>query len=90
MLKVRVRDKHQITLPASIVRAASIGPNDVLDVSYQNGAITLLTQRVAEKKRPSLMELAGCLKNRGYWRNAEEIHAYIAGERKSWERPWDR
>jgi len=89
MLKVRVRNKHQITLPASVVRAANIGTNDMLDVSYQNGAITLLTQRVAEKKRPSLMDLAGSLKG-VYGRNTEEIDAYIANERKSWERPWDR
>ncbi|MDR0273785.1 MAG: AbrB/MazE/SpoVT family DNA-binding domain-containing protein [Burkholderiaceae bacterium] len=89
-VRVRVRNKHQITLPASVVRAASIGVNDVLDVSCKDGVITLLTQRMAEKKRPSLMDLAGSLKDSGYWRNAEEIHAYIAGERKSWERPWDR
>ena len=89
MLKVRVRDKHQITLPASIVRAASIGPNDMLDVSYQNGAITLLTQRVAGEKRRSLMDLAGSTKGL-YGRTTEERDAYLANERKSWERPWDR
>jgi bifunctional DNA-binding transcriptional regulator/antitoxin component of YhaV-PrlF toxin-antitoxin module len=86
MLQVRVRDKHQITLPAAVVRAANIGTNDVLDVSYQEGAITLTTRRAAVKKRPSLLELAGSLKGASYWRNAEEINAYIANERKSWER----
>jgi bifunctional DNA-binding transcriptional regulator/antitoxin component of YhaV-PrlF toxin-antitoxin module len=86
MLQVRVRDKHQITLPAPVVRAAGIGMNDVLDVSYKDGAITLSTPRAAKKKRPSLMDLAGSLKESGYWRNAKEIDAYIAGERKSWER----
>ena len=49
----------------------------------------MLKVRVAEKKRPSLMDLAGSLKG-VYGRNTEEIDAYIANERKSWERPWDR
>jgi len=85
MLQVRVRDKHQITLPASLARAASIGVNDVLDVQYKEGIITLLTQRATVKKRPSLMDLAGSLKG-VYGRDAKEIQAYIANERKSWER----
>jgi bifunctional DNA-binding transcriptional regulator/antitoxin component of YhaV-PrlF toxin-antitoxin module len=85
MPQVRVRNKHQITLPASVARAASVGVNDVLDVSYKEGIITLMTQRIPAKKRPSLMELAGCAKGL-YGRTPEEIEAYVANERASWER----
>jgi bifunctional DNA-binding transcriptional regulator/antitoxin component of YhaV-PrlF toxin-antitoxin module len=85
MHQVRVRDRHQITLPASIARAANINPNDVLSVSYKEGVVTLLTQSVVAKKRPSLMDFAGSA-NGLYGRTTEEIDAYIANERKSWER----
>ncbi|MCL1962140.1 MAG: AbrB/MazE/SpoVT family DNA-binding domain-containing protein [Desulfovibrionaceae bacterium] len=85
MLQVRVRSKHQITLPASVVRVAGIGLNDALDVSCKDGVITLTTQHAAAKKRPSLMDLAGSAKGL-YGRTTEERQAYLANERKSWER----
>jgi len=47
--------------------------------------ITLATQHAAAKKRPSLMELAGSARGL-YGRTTEERQAYLAGERKSWER----
>ena len=83
--QVRVRNKHQITLPASVARAASISVNDVLSVDYRNGIITLTTQRTPAKKRPSLMEFAGCAKGL-YGRTPKEIESYVANERASWER----
>lgn len=84
-LQVRMRDRHQITLPASVVRSANIGANALLNVSVQGGTITLTTQQGAQKKRRSLMELAGCAKGL-YGRTPEEIEAYVANERASWER----
>jgi bifunctional DNA-binding transcriptional regulator/antitoxin component of YhaV-PrlF toxin-antitoxin module len=84
--QVRVREKHQITLPASVARAANINVNDVLNVtSHGDGTVVLSTQRETVKKRPSLMELAGSTPGL-YGDSAEEIHAYIANERASWER----
>jgi bifunctional DNA-binding transcriptional regulator/antitoxin component of YhaV-PrlF toxin-antitoxin module len=84
-VRVRVRDKHQITLPASVVRAANVGVNDVLEVSCKDGAIVLSAPRVKEKKRPCLMDLAGSTKGL-YGNTTEERQAWLAGERKSWER----
>ncbi|TLU84898.1 MAG: hypothetical protein FDX21_06275 [Chlorobium sp.] len=34
MTQVRVRNKHQITIPARIAESANIKPDDMLDVTY--------------------------------------------------------
>ena len=85
MTQVTVRDKHQITLPMAIVRAAAIRPNDVLSVEYSNGVITLATAGAAPVQRKSLMDYAGIAKGL-YGQSADEVHAYLDGERASWDR----
>ena len=42
MTQIRIRERNQITLPANIVIAASLSPNDTLEVSFANGIITLI------------------------------------------------
>ena len=84
-LQVRVRGRRQITLPAAVVRTLNIGENDVLNVTAQEGTITLTTQQAVQKKRRSLMDLAGSTPGL-YGNTTEEIHTYIANERASWER----
>ena len=76
MTQVTVREKHQITLPISIVRAAHIHPNDVLAVEYSNGVITLATVGKASNKRKSLMDYAGSAKGT-YGKNADEVRSYF-------------
>ena len=83
--QVRVRNKHQITLPAEVVRAAQIGMNDILSVEYKDGVITLITQKVVQEKKRSLMALAGSTKGL-YGANTEEREEYTRNERNSWER----
>lgn len=85
MSQVTVRDKHQITLPMAIVRAARIRTNDVLAVEYKNGVITLATANAAQPKRRSLMDYAGIAKGL-YGKNAREVDDYLAQERASWDR----
>ncbi len=41
MAEIRMRRKHQVTLPASIVRLAGIEPEDMLTVTFTNGAIVI-------------------------------------------------
>lgn len=84
MPQVRVRDKHQITLPAEVMRAAKIGMNDTLSVLYKDGVIMLITQK-AQPKKPSLMALAGSTKGL-YGATTEERKQYLITERESWER----
>jgi bifunctional DNA-binding transcriptional regulator/antitoxin component of YhaV-PrlF toxin-antitoxin module len=82
--QITVREKHQITLPASIVRAAHISPSDVLSVEYSNGVITLATVGRANTKRKSLMDYAGCAKG-VYGKSTDEVRTYLNNERASWE-----
>jgi bifunctional DNA-binding transcriptional regulator/antitoxin component of YhaV-PrlF toxin-antitoxin module len=84
MPSVRVRDKHQITLPVSVVQAAALAPNDVLDVEYTNGVITLVpTARVP--KRASANAFLGALK--GTWgKSAAAINRELRADRDSWDR----
>ena len=85
MPQVRVRAKHQITLPAAVIKAANIGFNEVLDVSYKDGVITLMTERVMKAKKPSLTALAGSTKGL-YGKTTAEREKNTANERASWER----
>lgn len=84
MPQVRVREKHQVTLPVSIIREAKISENDLLDVSYSNGVITLMVHKIQGPKR-SLMDYVGISKGI-YGTTAKEVDAYIDAERNSWER----
>ncbi len=84
MPQVRVRHKHQITIPSDIAQAAHIKPEDVLDIAYANGIITLVPQKRRQRKE-SIMSYAGIA--RGLWGNtAAEIDASIRNDRDSWER----
>ncbi len=84
MAQVRVRNKHQITIPARIAESANIKPDDMLEVSYSNGVVTLIP--VARKKRKeSAMAYAGIA--RGIWGETTlEIDAALNKSRDSWER----
>jgi bifunctional DNA-binding transcriptional regulator/antitoxin component of YhaV-PrlF toxin-antitoxin module len=84
MPEVRVREKRQITLPASVSRAANLDTNDILNVTYRNGVISLVVKKT-EKKRGSLMALMGSAKGL-YGNTAAETDAYLINERASWER----
>jgi AbrB family looped-hinge helix DNA binding protein len=84
MSQVRVRLKHQITIPIRIAEAAHIKPDDMLEVAYANGIITLVpVNRMARKE--SVMGYAGIA--RGIWgKTTFEIEAGLNNDRESWER----
>ncbi len=84
MPQVRIREKHQVTLPMSIVRDADIHENDMLDVAYKHGIITLSVKKAATKKR-SLMDFVGA--TRGvYGQDAAQVVRYLDSERDTWDR----
>jgi bifunctional DNA-binding transcriptional regulator/antitoxin component of YhaV-PrlF toxin-antitoxin module len=85
MPQVRVRDKHQITIPSAIVKAAQIRENDTLFVEYKCGVITLMTAQNAPHPRKSIMDYAG-IANGLYGQSATEVNAYLHDERASWSR----
>lgn len=84
MPEVRVRPKHQITLPVSIVRAAGIALDDRLKVSYANGSI-ILTPHASGEKSADLMNFAGI--GRGLWgATPGEMEQNLGKLRNEWER----
>ena len=74
MPEIRMRRKHQVTLPASIVRAAKIAPDDRLLVSYTNGAIIIKPKNQAsDAAQDDVMAYAGI--GRGLWGAAPDAVA---------------
>ena len=84
MAQIRVRPKHQITIPARIARMAGIKVDDALEVGYSKGVVTLSpTGRGVQAK--SLMAYAGIA--HGAWgQTAEDIDRALTSDRASWER----
>lgn len=84
MPTVRVRSKHQITLPATIMQQANLHPNDLLEAFYHNGSITLIPNRPASQQ-DNLMEYAG-IGRTSYGKTPVEVDGYISALRTEWER----
>lgn len=77
MQVIIMRPKHQLTLPAQIVREAKLSPDDRLDVTYTNGVIVLTPRSVASSSYEfDLMAFAGI--GKGIWgKGAQEVDAFI-------------
>ncbi len=85
MPEIRMRPKHQITLPASVVRAANLKEDDRLNVDYLNGVIVITAKKPENQKGTDVMAYAGT--GKGLWGDTpEEIDATIRNLRDSWER----
>ena len=84
MTQIRIRERNQITLPANIVIAASLSPNNTLEVSFANGIITLIPVNPHNTRR-SITDYVGSAK--GLWgTTGAGIDAQLRDERDSWER----
>ncbi len=82
MPDIRLRPKHQVTLPASVVRAAKLKPDDWLSVTYTNGNIIITPKQAQED---DLMSFAGI--GRGLWGDTPEaIDQTLRNLKDSWER----
>lgn len=84
MSTVRVRPKHQITLPVSIVNQAGIHQDDLLEASYVNGVITLVP-KARQARHGDIMDYAG-IAHDVYGKTAEEVDASFSQLRDEWER----
>jgi bifunctional DNA-binding transcriptional regulator/antitoxin component of YhaV-PrlF toxin-antitoxin module len=84
MPEIRMRPKHQITLPASVVRAANLKEDDRLNVDYLNGVIVITQKKSDNKNKSDVMAYAGI--GKGLWGDTpDEIDATIRTLRDSWE-----
>ena len=84
MPEIRMRPKHQVTLPASVVRAAKLKPDDRLTVTFINGSI-IITPKHDAKDQDDIMSFAGI--GHGLWGNTpEEVDQTLRNMKDSWER----
>lgn len=84
MPEIRMRPKHQITLPASVVREAKLKPDDRLTVTFINGSI-IITPKHDAKDQDDIMSFAGI--GHGLWGNTpEEVDQTLCNMKNSWER----
>lgn len=87
MSKIRLEKLRRLTLPPEIIAQAGLRQDDVLEASYQGGAIIL---RPALKPAPappalSMMDYAGTCK--GAWGDTPaEVEFHVAQDRASWDR----
>lgn len=85
MPEIRMRPKHQVTLPASIVREANLQTDDRLTVTYVSGNILITPTRNRASAPNDVMAFAGI--GRGVWgQTADEVEANVRGLRDEWER----
>ena len=84
MQEIRMRPKHQVTLPASLVRQANIKLDDKLSVSLVNGSI-ILTPSAPSANPTDIMAFAGIAD--GFWGNtAEQIDKAVSETKSGWDR----
>ncbi len=84
MPDIRMRPKHQVTIPASIMRLAQIKPDDTLSVTYLNGSI-IITPKVRHQEEINILSFAGI--GRGLWGDTvEDVDATLLTMKDAWER----
>ena len=84
MPEIRMRPKHQVTLPASVVRQAKLKADDRLTVSYVNGSI-IITPKHEARDQDDIMSFAGI--GHGLWGNtAAEVDQTLLQMKNSWQR----
>ena len=85
MPEIRMRPKHQVTLPASIVREANLQTDDRLMVTFVNGNILISPKRSKATAPQDVMAFAGI--GRGVWgQTSDEVEATVRALRDEWER----
>ena len=85
MPEIRMRPKHQVTLPASIVREANLQTDDRLMVTIVNGNILISPKRAKLAAPQNVMAFAGI--GRGVWgQTSDEVEAKVRALRDEWER----
>ena len=84
MPEIRMRPKHQVTLPASIVHEAKLKPDDRLSVTFINGSI-IITPKQSAQEHDDIMSFAGI--GHGLWGNTPaEVDQTLRDMKSSWQR----
>ncbi|MGV6851623.1 MAG: AbrB/MazE/SpoVT family DNA-binding domain-containing protein [bacterium] len=83
---VTLRPKGQLTIPVNILQQWNIKPYEQLEVSFQNGIVTMMPAKRKEQSRKSnLKAFAGI--GQGCWGDTPEaVQDSIHNLRNSWTR----
>lgn len=81
-----LRPKGQLTIPSQMLRQWNIKPYDQVEISFQNGVITIVpANRNDKSKKCNLKAFAGI--GRGCWgKTPESVNDSILNLRDSWSR----
>ena len=82
MSAVRLRERHQITLPSDVVLAAGLETDDSLEVTYVNGIIQLMPTKNSPH-RADISRFVGAAGS-SYGTGSEDINQYVRDQRDSW------
>ena len=82
---VLIKEKYQVTIPASLRKKVDLHPGDYLEASLCRGGILLRPKRVEDisEKRSSILDFFH--ESRPSTRSREEIDAALEVERSSWD-----
>jgi AbrB family looped-hinge helix DNA binding protein len=91
-MHVRLKDKGQVTIPASVRSAIDATVGDVFEVALDDGNIILRPQQMS-RKAPSKtkskakgVDIAGWIgSGKGLFKTVDEVDAFIRAERDRWE-----
>ncbi len=79
---VKVRDKYQVTLPATIRRKAGIAVGDLLEAQVKDAKITLTPKRVVDRELTLALEDVKRGRVYGSFRSAREAVRSLRSRRK--------
>lgn len=80
---IHLRERRQITLPATAVAAVGLATDDALEVRVVGGGILLVPQRAAQGPAPSISRFLGT-GGGVFGRTAEEADALVRDLRDEW------
>ena len=87
---VRVKNKYQVTIPTSLLKAMDISEGDTLEAKVEDGKIILIPQLLVDKHRQniksksSLMSMIGSNKDSGLYESNKDIDETISNMRAEW------
>ncbi len=83
---VRIKDKFQVTLPASVRRTIALHTGDYLEVRAVNGEIVLRPAKMAQRQTQPRPSLAAFLNERRHVaRSRDDIDHSLSADRDAWK-----
>ncbi len=92
MSRVKLKEKGQVTIPASVREQIAAHTGDMFDVVVANGSIVLKPLDVVTRKKTSTSKLKSGVdiskwigSGKGLFQSPEDAADFIARERASWD-----